>query len=236
MVRGLQRDPHGGANDQGRHPVIDIRHADWRSMDVMVDATITDPPYGGTTHKGHDAGGPQITPTRRAITYDPWTPEEVQAFVRYWAPRTAGWMACFCSHDLIEPYQDAYRSCGRYAFSPVSVIQKRPRLLGDGPASWTIYLMVSRPASRAWQKWRCLPGSYAAKLERGAPIVGAKPLSLMRDIVRDYSSPGDLVCDPCAGWGSTLIAAHELGRKAIGCDANATIVAAAATRISEYIW
>jgi site-specific DNA-methyltransferase (adenine-specific) len=142
-------------------------------------------------------------------------------------------MACFCSHDLIEAYEEAYKACGRYPFAPVSAIQKRPRLLGDGPASWTLYLMTSRPASRAWQKWRCLPGEYRSKLERGAPIVGAKPVSLMREIVRDYSNAGDVVCDPCAGWGSTLLAADELGRHAVGGERDDATFAALAQRISE---
>lgn len=220
--------------------MIDLRHSDWRGLDVMCDALITDPPYGPSTHKGHDAGGPQIKgvtgqATRRALTYAPWTEDEVRAFVTHWAPRTRGWMACFCSDDLIDAYKSAYRACGRYAFAPVSVIQKRPRLLGDGPASWTLYVMTSRPASRAWQKWRCLPGSYAAKLERGAPLVGAKPLSLMTELVRDYSNPGDVVCDPCAGWGSTLIAAAELGRLAVGSELDDATFAAATDRFARRV-
>lgn len=218
--------------------MIDLHHSDWRHLDATCDALITDPPYGPSTHKGHDAGGPQILSatgqaTRRALTYAPWNEDEVNAFVGYWAPRTAGWMACFCSHDLVDAYQSAYRANGRYAFAPVAIIQKRPRLLGDGPASWLLYLMTSRPASRAWQKWRCLPGKYDAKLERGAPIVGAKPVSLMREIVRDYSNPGHVVCDPCAGWGSTLIAAAEEGRHAIGCELDENTFAAATDRISR---
>lgn len=236
--------------------MIDLRHSDWRSLDVVVDTLITDPPYGPSTHKGHDAGvvSTRIDPDdakgrmrrdkrtgavysvgvnrRRVLTYEPWTNDEVAAFVTHFAARTLGWMACFCSHDLVDAYSETYKKCGRYAFAPVSVIQKRVRLLGDGPSNWTLYLMTSRPATRAWQKWRCLPGSYNAKLERGAPIVGAKPLALMREIVRDYSNPGDVVCDPCAGWGSTLIAAAELGRSAVGSELDDATFAAATDRFA----
>jgi len=38
-------------------------------------------------------------------------------------------------------------------------------------------------------------------------IIGGKPMWLMRALVRDYSRPGNLVCDPCAGGATTLIAA-----------------------------
>jgi len=40
----------------------------------------------------------------------------------------------------------------------------------------------------------------------------------MRAIVRDYSRPGELVCDPCAGGGTTLLAAVLEGREAIGTE------------------
>ena len=43
-------------------------------------------------------------------------------------------------------------------------------------------------------------------------------MALMRAIVRDYSRPGDLVCDPFAGGGTTLLAAVMEGRQAIGAE------------------
>lgn len=46
----------------------------------------------------------------------------------------------------------------------------------------------------------------------------AKPLSLMRWLVATYSNPGDLVLDPFAGSGSTLVACSELDRRAIGVE------------------
>jgi hypothetical protein len=135
--------------------------------------------------------------------------------------------------DLIGAYRDAFRACGRYSFAPVIVLQKVPRLLGDGPASWARYLMVGRPRTRDAQRWRCTPGAYSAKLERGAPIVGAKPVALMRDIVRDYSNAGDVVCDPFTGWGSTLLGAVLEGRKAVGSEVSLETFKAAQLRFTE---
>jgi len=48
--------------------------------------------------------------------------------------------------------------------------------------------------------------------------MGGKPLRLMRAIVRDYTRPGDIVCDPCAGGGTTLLAALTEGRGAVGAE------------------
>lgn len=187
-----------------------------------VDAVICDPPYGVRTHEAtnaHIAGsalpdGAERTP----IAYDAMTPSEVRAFVEAWAPRCGGWMACMTSHDLIGAYEQAFRDVGRHAFAPVPIIQKRPRLVGDGPSSWAVYLMVSRPRTREFSTWGCLPGAYEALTEKGVGIAGAKPLDLMCSIVRDYSRPGDLVCDPFVGSGTTLLAAMQEGRRAIGAE------------------
>jgi DNA modification methylase len=47
-----------------------------------------------------------------------------------------------------------------------------------------------------------------------------KPTELMDVLVRTYSNPGDVVCDPCAGSGSTGDAAIANGRKFLGWDKN----------------
>lgn len=208
--------------------MIDLLCGDWRTSLAHVETVshvITDPPYGTRTHAGHDDGAEQILSvtgqkTRRSIDYWFWTPDDVAEFVAAWAPRTRGWMCCMTSHDLIPAYEAAYAAAGRYHFAPVPIFQKRPRLLGDGPANWTVYMMVSRPKNVEFSRWGCLPGHYDSSCERDAIVVGAKPLKLMREIVADYSQPGDLVCDPCAGGGTTLVAAKLEGRRAIGAEIN----------------
>lgn len=45
-----------------------------------------------------------------------------------------------------------------------------------------------------------------------------KPVDLLRWLVRSYSRPGEIVVDPFAGSGSSLVAAKAEGRKAVGWD------------------
>lgn len=45
-----------------------------------------------------------------------------------------------------------------------------------------------------------------------------KPLPLLKRLVELFTDPDDVVIDPCAGSGSTLIAAASLGRKAYGME------------------
>ena len=204
----------------------DIRFGRWQdvlsSVDA-VDAVICDPPYGARTHDGvnlllRDDNVMPDAGNRMPIAYDAMMPSEVAAFVEAWAPRCSGWMVAMTSHDLIPAWEQAYERAGRLAFAPVPIIQKRPRLVGDGPSSWAVYAVVSRPRTRAMATWGCLPGAYEAPTVKNAGLAGAKPLDLMRAIVRDYSRPGDLVCDPFVGSGTTLLAAVMEGRRAVGAE------------------
>ncbi len=45
-----------------------------------------------------------------------------------------------------------------------------------------------------------------------------KPLGLMQEIIQRLTNPGDVIADPFAGSGTTLLAAKELGRRAVGVE------------------
>lgn len=234
-----------------------LLHGDHRDvLNVVVDHTITDPPYGAGTHEGHNAGsGTAHTGFQNTIDYDPWTRDDVFEFVRHWSPRTRGWMVCMTSDDLIMAYRDAYWDVGRYDFATVPYVDfgKGPRVQGDGPASWCCYIMVARPRSKDWiLEWRArrkalglsasLDGAYRREAgdvvwtppgADGKKRIGGKPLGLMRALVSDYSFAGEVIADPFAGHGTTLRAADELGRDAIGAERDREAFEAALTRLRE---
>jgi hypothetical protein len=200
---------------------------------VECDALIVDAPYSARTHSGHDRGLDTgrydaingTSADRRAITYEGWTPEDVAAFVQDWSQRTRGWIVTITDHVLAPVWADALADQGRYVFAPLPWVAaaSRVRLAGDGPSSWTCCIIVARPRTgndrngRPYSKWGTLPGAYLHTSDRPSHI-GGKPLALMEALVRDYSRPGDLVCDPCAGYGTTLAAALRQGRRAIGSE------------------
>ena len=45
-----------------------------------------------------------------------------------------------------------------------------------------------------------------------------KPISVLKRLIEIFTDPGDVVIDPCAGSGSTLRAARELGRHGYGFE------------------
>jgi site-specific DNA-methyltransferase (adenine-specific) len=216
----------------------DLRLGRWQDAleGVTCDALIPDPPYGERTHKGNAdmASLSSDGAERRDLDYAFWTPADVERFVAHWSPRTRGWMACMTSDDLIDAYRTSYEAHGRLSFAPVPVLQHRPRLAGEGPGSGTVYLLVARPRRREFMSWGSLPCWYTPRgSASGNGCIGGKPLDLMRAIVRDYSRPGDLVVDPCAGGATTLLAAAIEGRRSIGSEMDADTYAKAAARLAR---
>lgn len=241
---------------------VEIRCGDYRDVldGVTPDCVVTDPPYGKRTHSGHDAGTAAVNRVRsederrlrvdkrngavyavgknrrRPIDYAHWTEDDIAAFVARWAS-VPGWIVPLTSQDLWEVWQEAYEALGRYSFAPIPCCIRgmTVRLCGDGPSSWSVRAvpsdaMPSRP--RSMPPWGTLDGFYSGPSERQL-VAGGKPLWLMRALVRDYSRPGNLICDPCAGGGTTLIAAALEGRRAIGAELDPVTFEKACTRIEN---
>jgi site-specific DNA-methyltransferase (adenine-specific) len=224
---------------------LDLRLGRWETAlaDVEPDALIVDPPYGPRTHKGARSTQASVRGKQRKpgagvgsvlVDYDCWTRSDVLAFVGSWHERTKGWICAFTSHDLIPHWEDAFAWAGRYCFAPLPVLLRSvPRLAGDGPGSGAVWLVVARPRRREFMGWGSLPAWYQ---RQGGDVessrAGGKPLHVMRQIVADYSKPGDLVCDPMAGGGMTLAAALAEGRRAVGAEMDPEVHAAAVERIA----
>jgi DNA modification methylase len=113
-------------------------------------------------------------------------------------------------------------------------------MAGDGPTSAADYLIIARPKHRLPpERVGSRPGYYISKHTNSAGFAaerhhpGGKSLGLMTALVRDYSRPDDIVCDPCAGGGTTLLAAVQTGRRAVGSEMDATTFAKATKRLQN---
>ena len=62
-----------------------------------------------------------------------------------------------------------------------------------------------------------------------------KPVPLLRNLITIFSDKGDVVIDPCAGSGSTLLAAAQLDRKAYGFEIKKDFYKAAKEKVLRAI-
>jgi site-specific DNA-methyltransferase (adenine-specific) len=181
--------------------------------------------------------GSDVRGTRKRITYGVSSDMSISQAVAALLPRTRQWAVVWCDHESWPIWRDAFAARKWYVFAPVVWVKTGacPRFTSDGPACSCEYLCVARP--RGWPSRRASrPGHYLVgrvpKAER-IGLVGQKPVASVRRVIEDYSEPGELICDPYAGSGTTLIAAELTGRDAIGAEIDPAIHALAAERIAK---
>lgn len=224
-----------------------IYHGDCREVLpelTGIDHIITDPPYSRRTHDGHNAsangaGFGNDGANRSGLGYHFMDEYDCRTYAQVLSDKCSGWIVWMTDHSLAPTISDTLEHCGRYVFAPLPFFApgSRVRLSGDGPSSWTDWIIVSRTAKLS--RWGTLPGGYVAG--RGPEWndkqwMGGKPSALMGMLVRDYSRCGELVCDPFMGAGTTLVAARDQGRKAIGIDISEEACELAASRLSQNVF
>jgi len=110
---------------------------------------------------------------------------------------------------------------------------------------WEIYVKQylednpSRPPSTLWQQEE-VGHNHEAKLEvrafNNADVFGTpKPERLLQRILTIATTPGDIVCDPFLGSGTTAAVAHKMGRRWIGIEMGEHAVTHCAPRLQKVI-
>ena len=200
----------------------------------VAKAIITDPPYSEATHgnaksnKGKGHGTKQIKFTSLA---DP-----VELFQKL-APLTESWI--IANVDYKHAFQlDATPPEGLKTLR-VGVWLKTnpmPQISADRPApGWEAIAYMHR--SDVKPKWNGggKHGNYILPTAQGTGHPTSKPVSMVSDWVRKFTNPGDLILDPFAGSGSTLKAARDEGRKAIGVELEEKYCEIIATRLDQQV-
>lgn len=201
---------------------------------ARVDAVITDPPYSERCHSEHDSTAKDARDGARrlALGYKALTLEDVRFFASEYDRVCAGWVVWMTDSDLALHVRNALEKLGRTAFAPLPFYQpgRSVRLSGDGPSSWTDWIVVAR--TKAQLKWGTLPGGYVAgPAWNDKARMGGKPTLLMDALVKDYSRPGYTVLDTHMGAGTTGVACAKAGRKFIGCEVDRAAFDLACERI-----
>lgn len=80
-----------------------------------------------------------------------------------------------------------------------------------------------------------VPNVISARREANDLHQSPKPIALMSRLLEVVSDNGDLVLDPFMGSGSTLLAAKNLGRRAIGIEIEERYCEIAAERLSQSV-
>lgn len=211
-----------------------IYHGDCRDVATSippVDLVLTDPPYGigyVTARRSHH------DKLRSAIQNDANLDVVAAAWPAILATLKADrhWYAFASPRNLI----DAQRAVG--AFKQVLCWDKGDRgTIGDLEAgfgeAWEaiLYGMKGRRPLNGSRPRSLIRMDWSSTMDPVHPTV--KPVPLLGLLIRWSSMPGETVFDPFMGSGTTLRAAKDLGRKAIGIEVREDYCEVAAQRLSQ---
>jgi DNA modification methylase len=196
--------------------------ADWLSADVLV----TDPPYGVNLGVAKDTRAGQHGLAKKS--YDVYE-DTYDNFVRVICP--------VIEHSLAMTTRGAVFSGPHLQELPkASAVGGIYCPSGSGRHSWgfktflPVLFYGTAPALNKGARPNVLQSTAVAE-KNGHPC--PKPLPWMRWLVDLASMPGEVVLDPFAGSGTTLLAAKELGRKAVGVEISERYAEKAAQRLSQ---
>jgi len=215
---------------------IEIYHADCREVIPHlpeIDVVLTDPPYSDVTHEGARTGGyGEIV----LVDFDSVTPEFLRDTYSMIAPKLKSWLVAFMDWQHIAYLKDHTPDGLRFVRFGIWVKPNgAPQFTGDRPGQgWEGIGIFHREGGKmSWNGG----GRHAVftynKINGSHPT--EKPLPLVSELVSLFSNPGDLIFDPFMGSGTTLRAAKNLGRRAIGCEINEAYCEVAARKLQQEV-
>jgi site-specific DNA-methyltransferase (adenine-specific) len=218
--------------------------------DASIDLCLTDPPFDTRTHRAA-CSLPDATGRRRSgpLPFPPLDPSRTAELAHEFVRVTKRWLIVFAAERQLETWASAIEAAGgRFVRLGTAVkANPAPRFLGDRPGVGVDHLVIAHAGEgrTSWNGhgrpavWSSPPAMFdvPAGTARGRRQLHPtqKPIALMRALIEDFSAPGELVVDPFAGSGSTLVAALELGRRALGWEIDPAYHAIAADRIAAAV-
>jgi hypothetical protein len=210
--------------------LVTLYYGDCREITewVFADVLVTDPPYGRAWKQG------RLKPDRLADDSHSGIANDIDTGVRDAALSLWGDRRAIAFGDLMLAAPTGCRQVLIYRKQPNA--GTRGAMAGYRRDAEAIYLIGPWPTALGGRSSIIGTGSRSAgnpssvQSRYGHPH--AKPVDVMESLIQSAVSKGGTVADPFAGSGSTLVAARNLGRKAVGVELDESYCEAIARRLS----
>lgn len=197
---------------------VTLYHGDCLEIDAWLaaDVLVTDPPYGMAYESGfrptHDPIHGDKSPLTRDQMLLRWPATKPAALFGTWkVPRPPGVSQLLIWHKRGAGYLGDVKM-------PWGNVTEEIYVIGGG---WT------GPRTGNVLETDASPSADTTRIGHPTP----KPVGLMERIIE--RAPGGAIADPFAGSGSTLLAARNLGRHAIGVEIEERYCEIAARRLAQ---
>ena len=218
-----------------------IHHGDcmpWlRSLpDNSVDHVIADCPYSEEVHSKSrsgrnlpDAENGFDCKARRAVEFgfEHITPEQIDQLAAQYARLAKRWVIVFSDVESSHLWRQALERYGLDFCRTGAWIKQRgtPQFTGDRPGTGFEALTIAhRKGRKRWNAggkvgvWTHPVVANCNGHRQDRVHTTQKPLSLMMELIEDFTDPGETICDSHSGSFTTAVAAIRLGRRFIGCE------------------
>lgn len=199
--------------------------------DSVIDFIITDPPYG----IDFQSNLRKETPKLAKIANDK-TPFIWWIYDAFRILTDGGGILCFSRWDVQQVFMDAMKTAG-FTVKTVIIWDKVNHGMGDLTGNFAPSYETCIFATK---------GKYTFPGKRPRDVIqvprvnsskiihpNEKPVELMKQLIEITTKPGDLVLDPFAGSGTTLVAAILSGRRYMGVEISPEHYETAQRRIYE---
>jgi site-specific DNA-methyltransferase (adenine-specific) len=209
--------------------------------DGSVDVTISDPPFEAEAHTKQrrvkrSGGIMELEP----LEFPPITEEQRDAVAAEIARVTRRWALVFCQVEAAHKWIASLVAAG-HVYRRTCIWDKpdgMPQYSGDRPGMGYETIVVTHAPGKS--RWNGGGRTGVFRFNKNeSPRTGhatQKPLKLMRELVRLFSDPGELILDPFAGSGSTGAAAAREGRRFLGWEKSAEWAELADKRARGEAW
>lgn len=192
-----------------------------------VDHVLADPPYEAIMHAAKGSAARRIRTDGRdeikALDFAPIDAirAEVTGLI---AAQCDGWALIFCAPEGVGRWADEINaSPAKYKRACVWIKpDSTPQLNGQGPAMGAENFVVAWCGS-GYARWNSggKRGVYTHLTNppnRDGVHPTEKPIALMSELLLDFTTHGQRICDPFMGSGTTGVAAVKLGRRFVGVE------------------
>lgn len=207
-----------------------------------VDHIIMDPPYEASLHASKNSLRGRIRvdsgPDLKGLDFAP-IDDIRQSVVNLGEKLCEGWFIAFCTIEGVAKWADQINESQiKYKRACLWIKpDSTPQLNGQGPAQGA-ECFVTGWNGQGHAKWNAggKRGVYTHNTNhsgRTGEHPTEKPVSLMKEIITDFSNEGETILDIFMGSGTTGVACVQTNRKFIGIELNETYFNLACRRIEE---
>jgi site-specific DNA-methyltransferase (adenine-specific) len=196
-----------------------------------IDLVLTDPPYGMSFRSNYRKEKYGSIENDNSLK---WLPLFLDRTVKTMSKDSA--FFGFCSFHNIDTFKQEIQK--RLKVKNILVWEKNNTSMGDlrgdfaPKVEFVVFATLGRPLIRGKRD----PNIFRFAKTGNVYHSTEKPVDMLEYLMSKFSDPGQTVCDPFMGSGSTCIACINTGRNFIGIEKDEEIFNTAKKRIEDFVF